>query len=117
MVTSQAPKSRPCQVNVPMRRRARRNVSLVRSSAVACRPRGSRCSGRPCRVLVVEPAEGLGLAGLGAFDKVHHAAAVAVGGAAGGGRAGAGTAGSAGGLADRSAPVGQGVARAAGGDG
>lgn len=38
IVTSQAPKSRPCQVNVPMRRRARRNVSLVRSSAVALPP-------------------------------------------------------------------------------
>lgn len=38
IVTSQAPKSRPCQVNVPIRRRARRNVSLVRSSAVALPP-------------------------------------------------------------------------------
>jgi len=58
-------------------------------------------------VLVVQTPESVGLAGLGTFDEVHHAGAVAVrGGTAGGG--GAGRAPSS---ADRSAAVGQCVAR------
>ena len=36
MVISQAPKSRPCQRKLFMLRRARKNVSEVRSSASAC---------------------------------------------------------------------------------
>ena len=65
-------------------------------------------------VLVVEAAEGVGLAGLGAFDEVHHPGAVAVRGrAAGGGGAGGAAASADGG----GAAVGEGVARADGGAG
>ena len=70
MVTSQAPRSRPCQVKLPMRLSARRKVSEVRSSASwpVADPEVDEPEDR-VDVAVVEQAERLGLAGLGPLDQ------------------------------------------------
>ena len=70
MVTSQAPRSRPCQVKLPMRLSARRNVSAVRSSASW--PVADPEVDEPehgVDVPVVDQPERLGVAGLGPLDQ------------------------------------------------